>query len=379
MIQGPDGAPFVLDRTTKSVYRIDPATRATRVFAAGTNAAGGSRRPRSSSPWADPRPARRRRPERRCGAGDRPTTRATARRRRSGSRTTAAGATTSGGSGRSCATPAPAVQPLRRRSVGAADPRLLPGQRRQRLPGRPDRSPRRRPRRVEGRRAVHRQRHLRRRRRPHRPVRRRPGRGLADRRAARLRCSASSPTTRCSRRRATSGPAASTPTTSRTSGSSRSTRRRARSSSSTASPGMRPAGRTCAGSYVVPAGEDAPPTLVWANERLACTRSILEAVPDVADGQLRRRRRPESPGPASGAARRLAAGLRRCRDPAPRREPGPAHADHHDRHDRRLRRGLRLHPGRRGQPGRSRASTSSSRRGASSRPSSSRPGRRATT
>jgi hypothetical protein len=42
MIQGPGGAPFVLDRTTKAVYRIDPATHvATRVFAEGTNAAGG--------------------------------------------------------------------------------------------------------------------------------------------------------------------------------------------------------------------------------------------------------------------------------------------------------------------------------------------------
>jgi hypothetical protein len=43
MIAGPGGAPFVLDRTTKSIYRIDPATHvATRVFAEGVNAPGGT-------------------------------------------------------------------------------------------------------------------------------------------------------------------------------------------------------------------------------------------------------------------------------------------------------------------------------------------------
>jgi hypothetical protein len=43
MVIGPGGAPFVLDNTTKSVYRIDPATHvAAHMFAAGTNAAGGT-------------------------------------------------------------------------------------------------------------------------------------------------------------------------------------------------------------------------------------------------------------------------------------------------------------------------------------------------
>src|SRR5262245_16369388 len=42
MILGPGGAPFVLDRATKSVYRIDPATKtAALIFREGTNAAGG--------------------------------------------------------------------------------------------------------------------------------------------------------------------------------------------------------------------------------------------------------------------------------------------------------------------------------------------------
>jgi hypothetical protein len=43
MVIGPGGAPFVLDRTTKAVYRIDPKTHlASRVFTQGTNAAGGT-------------------------------------------------------------------------------------------------------------------------------------------------------------------------------------------------------------------------------------------------------------------------------------------------------------------------------------------------
>ncbi|HET9346564.1 MAG TPA: hypothetical protein VFO05_12775, partial [Candidatus Limnocylindrales bacterium] len=43
MILGPGSAPFVLDRTTKSVYRIDPATKtAALIFREGTNAAGGT-------------------------------------------------------------------------------------------------------------------------------------------------------------------------------------------------------------------------------------------------------------------------------------------------------------------------------------------------
>src|SRR4029078_12353244 len=42
LIQGPGGAPFVLERTTKHGSRMEPAAHvATRVFAEGTNAAGG--------------------------------------------------------------------------------------------------------------------------------------------------------------------------------------------------------------------------------------------------------------------------------------------------------------------------------------------------
>ena len=44
MILGPGGVPFVLDRATKSVYRIDLRTKtATAVFREGTKAAGGDR------------------------------------------------------------------------------------------------------------------------------------------------------------------------------------------------------------------------------------------------------------------------------------------------------------------------------------------------
>jgi hypothetical protein len=43
MIVGPGGAPFLLDRTTKSVYRIDTAKKTgQKIFAEGTNAAGGT-------------------------------------------------------------------------------------------------------------------------------------------------------------------------------------------------------------------------------------------------------------------------------------------------------------------------------------------------
>ena len=107
-------------------------------------------------------------------------------RRRSGSTARRAGATTSGRSGRSCATPTQGLY-----NLYVVDPSeqqilaLLPGRRRQRLPGRPDRPPGDRPRRskvdamfIDGDIFVAEDGSI-------VPVRRRPGRGLADRRAAR--------------------------------------------------------------------------------------------------------------------------------------------------------------------------------------------------
>ena len=193
--------------------------------------------------------------------------RAPGRRRRSGSRTTAAGATTSVAIGTFLRDASAGLYNLY--VVDPSEQQILvyyAGQRRQRLPGRPDRPPRRRPRRLEGRRAVHRRRHLRRRRRRHRPVRRRPERGLgAGRRAARRHAPPrAARTTRCSRRRATSGPAASTPGTSRTAG------RRVRQGQGHVHRAVPPrrrqpglGGRPRDVRRPRPA-EDAPPTLVWA-------------------------------------------------------------------------------------------------------------------
>ena len=63
MILGPDGAPFVLDRATKSVYRIDPRTKkATVVFREGHKAPAGPRRAEVHR-RRRPRPPDRRRQE----------------------------------------------------------------------------------------------------------------------------------------------------------------------------------------------------------------------------------------------------------------------------------------------------------------------------
>ena len=384
MIQGPDGVPFVLDRTTKSVYRIDPADARRRRGSSrqGTNAAGGDRGgPEAPRPGRDPRPARRRRARTSSGAGDRPTTRAPGRRRRSGSRTTAAGATTSRGIGTFLrdASAGP-LQPLRRRSLGAADPRLLPGQRRRGFPAAPiDRlAVARDVSKVDD--AVHRQRHLRHRRRPHRPVRRRPEprAGETDELPDSAR-SASSPDysllASASDKRTGSHLRL---------GQAEQPGRRDRQGQGHVHRAVPPRRRQ-PGLGGRPRDVRRPRPARTRRRRwsgpttTASISAILEAVPDVAAAPALRPSSSGSPGPASGAPvaspRASAAAVIPLRDANPvRRTPIITIAT-----DRRLRRGLRLHPGRRGQPGRSRASTSCSRRGASSRPSSSRPGRRATT
>ena len=249
MIQGPGGAPFVLDRTTKSVYRIDPATHvATRVFARG-HERGRRRRggPEVHRPGRDPRPARRRRAERpvalatgqrqgrrdddedpgleqqrlgRRHPGDRDVR---ARRQRRACTTSTSSIPRSS---RSSSTTRPATARASRPPRSIASPSPATCRRSTRCTSTATSSS---PTTATS-----------------------SGSSTAGPRAGRptscpTPCSASSPTTRCWRRRATSGPATSTPTTSRTTGSSRSTRRRARTSSSTASPGTRRAGRTCAG------------------------------------------------------------------------------------------------------------------------------------
>ena len=103
------------------------------------------------------------------------------------------------------------------------------------------------------------------------------------------------------------------------------------------------------------------------------TRPCSQAAPET-DGA--------SPSP-SGGAERLAVGLAQPlaggdrRDPAPRREPDPADAGHHPRAHRRVRARLRVPAAAHGAAAASRRSRRSSRAGAWSPPSSSRPSGRA--
>ena len=110
------------------------------------------------------------------------------------------------------------------------------------------------------------------------------------------------------------------------------------------------AGRTCAG--CTSSWPARTRRRRWSGPtRTASSRRSWRPSPTPPPPALRRPGRPGRPRPASGAARRLAAGLRPAviplRDANPvRRTPIITIAI-----DRRLRRGLRLHPGRRGQPG----------------------------
>ena len=257
MILGPDGMPYVLDKASNTVYRIDLRTKkATPVFKQKTQ---GGRRDRGRSEAARdgrPRPADHRRQEHRSGAGAPRTRRATARSGRSrspgapgwGDDVVAAGTflrdATEGLYNLYIVDPSEqnilAYTPARDGSGFPVNPQ-------NRLTVARDVSKVERPR--------DRRRHLRRRRRVARTgssaARARAGR--RSRRATRAtpgtatRSSARPRTTPISRPRATSGPASSTPGTRTTAGSSPTTRPRARSSSSTASPAAARHGTTSAG------------------------------------------------------------------------------------------------------------------------------------
>ena len=146
MVRGPDGVPYVLDRATKTVYRIDLKTKKATVVVRDRHEGRRHHRrdaqlPRGGRPGpADPRLEERPvalAPGRHDGQGHADQGRRSRAqlvgRRHPGHRDVPADASRG------------PVQPVRRRSVRAADPRLLAGRGRQRLPGRA-RSPGSRPR-----------------------------------------------------------------------------------------------------------------------------------------------------------------------------------------------------------------------------------------
>ena len=223
LVRGPDGAPYVLDPKTASVYRINLAERtALAIFRDGTRAAGSTEAAPAMMTVGGPdllildvknvlwrwRPGGRRRPRYHDqGQGHRGRRMG---RRSSGDRDVRAGRRRR------------ALQLLHRRSVRAGDPRLHARRRRERLPrGAFEASDHATP---GGRRdvALHRRRHLDRRRRGDPPGRGRDDGGLGGRRTP------GQPAPRCPGvhrrdvRRRSGAPVASSGTTRRTNGSSRS-------------------------------------------------------------------------------------------------------------------------------------------------------------
>ena len=196
MVRGPDGAPYVIDAATKTVYRIDlKRKKATAVVRAGREAArhDGGRRRRSSRSAAATCSCST--PRTSCGAG--------APSNDAGKGTldqvNVNGATQWGDDVTAIGTflrdpERGPLQPVRHRSVGAADPGLLRRPRRQRLPGQADGlagdGARRRPDDLD----VHRRRHVHRRGRRARAVHLGQERRLGGRARRRRRSSGPQPT-----------------------------------------------------------------------------------------------------------------------------------------------------------------------------------------
>ena len=187
-VSGPDGAPFVLDAATRDVYRIDLANgKASAIFREGNKAAGATQgvpqllavggRDLLMVDDEERHLAVAPREHHRQGH-DHPG----ARERRD-----ASGATTSARSGRSSVTRGEPLQLLRRRPVRAAGPSVLAGRGRGRVPGSAEQVAVGSTRRQRDQLAVHRRRHLARRRRQAAPCRQRQHRrlGAARRRATR--------------------------------------------------------------------------------------------------------------------------------------------------------------------------------------------------
>ena len=141
LVRGPDGVPYVIDRSTKSVYRIDLKTktrhgrrrataRRTRRGTVADPALPRGRRPGPADPRRQERPvalaAGRRHGQGHADQGDAVEGSASLGRRHHGHQHVPP---------RGDAQP---VQPVRRRPVRAADPALLAGGRRRRLPGEAD-------------------------------------------------------------------------------------------------------------------------------------------------------------------------------------------------------------------------------------------------
>ena len=189
VVLGPDKAPYVLDAATNAVYRVDVKGGKAAPVAKVGQAVGGIKvaEPKFIAP-AGPDLLILDSQERRCGAGDRPTRRARDPGQGQGQGIVELGRRHPGDR---CVRPERrpgALQPVRRRSVGQADPGLHAGLRRRRIPGRPERLAGRAPGRGDGRGDGHRRRHLPvavgddqplRPRRQHRLEARRPGRWAA--------------------------------------------------------------------------------------------------------------------------------------------------------------------------------------------------------
>ena len=212
------------------------------------------------------------------------------------------------------------VQPLRDRPVRAADPGLLAGRRRQRLPGRADRLARHRPGPRPGW-APPTSTGISSRSTAARSSGSCPARTTAGTRASRrTSCSDPRPRTRWSPAPASGGSGTCMPSTSRMPGSSRSTRPTASYRGQYRLAGGAEDWSDLRAMYVIAGIEEGPATVVWLSDE--------RRPPGGPRGRARCRRREATPSAAPSAAtvrecRAKHGALTGRRDPAPRRQPDP--------------------------------------------------------